>query len=169
MGSACWITQMRITRPLRGLGKAIQGQVHQMSRLLDDLLDVARITQGKIDFRKQVLDLNDLIAEAVQVVQPAMEARRQRLSVIPALGPVMVEGDPTRLLQIVENLLTNASKYTPSEGAITLELKKRAMTACCACETTAGALIRICWTRSLTCFFSPTRRSIAAMGGWVSD
>ena len=104
--------------------QTIRRQVHHMSRLLDDLLDIARITQGKIDFRKKVLDLNDLIFEGVQAVQPAMEARRQRLSVIPALGPVMVEGDPTRLLQIVENLLTNASKYTPSEGAICLELKK---------------------------------------------
>ena len=104
--------------------RAIQGQAHQMSMLLDDLLDVARITQGKINFRKQVLDLNDLIREAVQATQPAMESRRQNLSVIPALGPVMVEGDPTRLLQIIENLLTNASKYTPAEGAITLELKK---------------------------------------------
>jgi two-component system CheB/CheR fusion protein len=104
--------------------QAIRRQVQHMSRLLDDLLDVARITQGKIDFRKEVLDLNDLISEAVQVVQPAMEARRQHLSVIPATGPVMVEGDPTRLLQIVENLLTNASKYTPSEGAVFLELKK---------------------------------------------
>ncbi len=102
----------------------IRRQVHHMSRLLDDLLDIARITQGKIDFRKKVLDLNELIFEGVQAMQPAMEARRQLLSVIPALGPVMVEGDPTRLLQIVENLLTNASKYTPSEGAICLELKK---------------------------------------------
>ncbi len=102
--------------------KAIQGQAHHMSRLLDDLLDVARITQGKIDFRMQVLDLNDLIREAVQAMQPAIDARRQRLSVIPASGPVMVEGDPTRLLQIVDNLLTNASKYTPTEGQVTLEL-----------------------------------------------
>jgi two-component system CheB/CheR fusion protein len=95
-----------------------------MSRLLDDLLDVARITHGKIDFRKRVLDLNDLIQRAVQAVLPAMEARQQRLSVIPTDVPVMVEGDPTRLLQIVENLLTNASKYTPSEGAVILELKR---------------------------------------------
>jgi two-component system CheB/CheR fusion protein len=102
---------------------AIRGQAHHMSRLLDDLLDVARITQGKINFRKKVLDLNHLISEAAQAIQPAMETRRQRLSVIPAHGPIMVEGDPTRLLQIVENLLTNASKYTPSEGTVCLELK----------------------------------------------
>jgi PAS domain S-box-containing protein len=105
--------------------QAIRQQVQHMSRLLDDLLDVARITQGKIDFRKEVLDLNDLISEAVQVVQPAMEARRQFLSVIPASEPVMVEADPTRLLQIVENLLTNASKYTESEGSVFVELKKQ--------------------------------------------
>ncbi len=104
--------------------QAIQGQAHHMSMLLDDLLDVARITQGKIDFRKQVLDLNDLIGEAVQAMQSTMEARRQRLSLISAPGPVMVEGDPTRLLQIIENLLTNASKYTPTEGAISVELQK---------------------------------------------
>jgi PAS domain S-box-containing protein len=104
--------------------QAIPRQIHHMSRLLDDLLDVARITQGKIDFRKEVLDLNDLISEAVQVVQPAMEARRQFLSVIPAGEPVMVEGDPTRLLQIVENLLTIASNYTESVGSVFVELKK---------------------------------------------
>ncbi len=95
-----------------------------MSMLLDDLLDVARITQGKIDFRIEVLDLNDLVYEATQAMQPAIQTRRQHLSVIPADAPVMVEGDPTRLLQIVENLLTNASKYTPAEGAVSLELRK---------------------------------------------
>jgi two-component system CheB/CheR fusion protein len=60
----------------------------------------------------------------VQDVLPAIESRTQHLTVIPATGPVLVEGDPTRLLQIVENLLTNASKYTPPAGAVFLELKK---------------------------------------------
>ncbi len=103
--------------------QAIRGQAHHMSRLLDDLLDVARITQGKIEFRKQVLDLNELIREAVGALQPKIDLRRQHLSVNLPQRPVMVDGDPTRLLQIIENLLTNASKYTPPEGAITLELK----------------------------------------------
>ncbi len=106
--------------------RAIRRQVEHVSRLLDDLLDVARITQGKIKFRRKLLNLNDLIYEAAQTMQPAMDARRQHLSVIPAAEPVMVEGDPTRLLQIVENLLTNASKYTPSEGAVVLQLNKGA-------------------------------------------
>ena len=64
--------------------QTIRRQVHHMSRLLDDLLDLARITQGKIGFRKQVLDLNDLLREGAQAMQPAMEARRQRFHVIPA-------------------------------------------------------------------------------------
>ncbi len=104
----------------------LRRQVHQMARLLDDLLDVARITQGKIDFRKQVLDLNLLICEAAQVIQPAIDVRRQHFSVVTASEPVLVEGDPTRLLQVVENLLTNASKYTPSGGTIFLELRRDA-------------------------------------------
>ncbi len=100
----------------------IRRQVEHMSRLLDDLLDVVRITQNKIEFRQQVLDLNDLITEAAEVVRPAMDARSQEFSVIPASAPVLVDGDPTRLLQIVENLLTNASKYTPVHGSIAMEL-----------------------------------------------
>lgn len=104
--------------------QAIRRQAQHMARLLDDLLDVARITQGKINFRKKVLDLNVLMAEAAQVVQPAVDSRRQRLSVSPASESVLVEGDPTRLLQVIENLLTNASKYTPPNGWIKLRLRK---------------------------------------------
>ncbi len=102
----------------------LRRQVQHMSRLLEDLLDVARLTQGKIDFRKEVLDLNTLIAEAAQVIQPAVNMRQQHLIVLPAPQPVLVEGDGVRLLQIAENLLTNASKYTPSQGTIYLELTR---------------------------------------------
>ncbi|MEM9657241.1 MAG: PAS domain S-box protein, partial [Planctomycetota bacterium] len=105
-----------------GAHQAMRRQVQHMSRLLEDLLDLARITHGKIEFRKQTLDLNDLLAEAETAIRPAIEVRRQRLDVVPASQPVVVEGDPARLLQIVDNLLTNASKYTPTGGAVRLEL-----------------------------------------------
>ncbi len=106
--------------------QAIRRQAYHMSRLLDDLLDVARITHGKINFHKKVLDLNDLICDAAQAMQPVMHARQQQLSIVPSPEPVLVEGDPTRLLQVVENLLTNASKYTHCGGVIILGLKKQA-------------------------------------------
>jgi len=104
--------------------QAIWRQAHHMSRLLDDLLDVARITQGKIRFHKQTLNLNELLREAGKSVQPAIETRRQHFTIIQAREPVLIYGDSTRLLQVVENLLTNASKYTPPNGSIVMELKK---------------------------------------------
>ncbi len=105
--------------------QTIRRQVHHMSRLLDDLLDVARITQGKIRFRKRLLNLNDLLGEAVEAVQSAVASRGQQISIIRAPEPVIVEVDPTRFLQIIDNLLTNASKYTPPGGSIDLQLKKQ--------------------------------------------
>ncbi len=105
--------------------RVIHRQVQHMSSLLDDLLDVARITQGKIEFRSQVLDFNDLVREATQAIQHSMQSRQQQLTVVLAESPVMVEGDPTRLLQVIENLLTNACKYTPAGGAVFVELQAR--------------------------------------------
>ena len=105
--------------------EAIQRQVHHMSRLLDDLLDVARVTQGKIGFRPRPLDLNELVLESTEAIQPIMDAHAHEFSFVQAPQSVIVEGDPTRLLQIVENLLTNAAKYTPRGGKIAVELRKK--------------------------------------------
>ena len=104
---------------------AIERQVDHMSRLLDDLLDVARITQGKIGFRKEILDLNALLLRAGQAMQTLMETRGHTFSTVTSDSPVMVEGDPTRLFQVVENLLTNAAKYTPAGGRIILQLQSQ--------------------------------------------
>ena len=149
--------------------QAIRRQVHHMSRLLDDLLDLARITQGKIGFRKQMLNLNDLLREAARAVQPAIETRRQSFTVIPANEPVIVEGDPTRLLQVVDNLLTNASKYTPPNGSIVMELKKEEDHCELSVQDSGAASPQICSTRSSACLFSPTTRSIAVMEEWALD
>jgi len=100
--------------------ETMERQITHISRLIDDLLDVSRITQGKIQLRKQTVDLASVLAGAVEQVEPMISARRQQFSLgAPAL-PVYLEGDPVRLEQIVSNLLTNASKFTPSGGKIEL-------------------------------------------------
>ena len=99
-----------------------QGQ--QMARLLDDLLDVSRVTQGKIDIRKQAVDLNELVRNAVEAVRPEFTRRRHKLDVRVADEPLYVEGDSARLLQIQENLLVNAAKYTPAEGQVAISLTR---------------------------------------------
>jgi len=102
----------------------IQRQTLQMSRLLDDMRDVSRVTQGKIEMRREVVDLTPFVEDAAQALRPQLEARGQTLELENSHTPVPVEGDPARLLQILENLLTNAIKYTPPGGRIRLGLAR---------------------------------------------
>jgi two-component system CheB/CheR fusion protein len=103
----------------------IDRQSKQMARLLDDLLDVSRVTQGKIRIAKQVVNLVTSAQEAVQVVQSLIDARGHTLELELPDHPMYVEGDPVRLLQVQENLLENAAKYTPRGGAIRLSIQER--------------------------------------------
>jgi two-component system CheB/CheR fusion protein len=98
----------------------IERQCGQISRLLEDLLDVSRVTRRKIELRKECLDLRSVIADAVDVVRPQIDAARQSLVVKVAASPIAVDGDPVRLQQIVVNLLSNASKYSQAEDSIEL-------------------------------------------------
>ena len=93
-------------------------QIHNMARLIDDLLDVSRITQGKIRLRKQPVDLATLLTRAVELTRQQVEARGQELSLSPPSELVEIEADPTRLEQIFGNLLSNASKFTSKGGHI---------------------------------------------------
>lgn len=102
----------------------IMRQAGQMARLLDDLLDVSRFTRGRIEIRKEIVDLTSLVKDAVEVVRPELERRSHTLEVRVPPEPLYVEGDPGRLLQIQENLLVNAAKYTPSKGRISLLLRR---------------------------------------------
>jgi PAS domain S-box-containing protein len=99
-------------------------QVQQMTRLVDDLLDVSRITRGKFALRKERLDLADVIMSALETSRPLIEAAMHQLTVTPPRGPLFVEGDKTRLAQVLANLLTNAAKYTPEGGHIRLIVEK---------------------------------------------
>jgi len=101
-------------------------QVHQMVRLIDDLLDVSRITTGKVLLDRVRVDLQGVLASAVEIAAPGIESRRHRLSVDLPEGPVFVQGDATRLAQVFANLLNNASKYTEDGGEIMVKLEQDA-------------------------------------------
>jgi signal transduction histidine kinase len=100
--------------------EVITRQVQHMSLLLDDLLDISRITRGTLELRKQRTDLAGVIASAVETARPALDAKRHRLKVELPRIPVYLEADPLRLSQVLSNLLTNAAKYTDPEGEIRL-------------------------------------------------
>ncbi len=98
----------------------IDRQVRHLIRLVDDLLDVSRIACGKIELRRQLVDLADVVANAIEATGPLLEQRRHQLTVdVPRA--LWVYGDATRLTQIVGNVLTNAAKYTEPSGNIRIE------------------------------------------------
>jgi PAS domain S-box-containing protein len=99
-------------------------QVAYMTRLVDDLLDLSRISRGLLRLSKETLDVAQPVQQAVEGAQPLVRERRLTLSVSLPARPVFVEADPTRLQQVVGNLLTNAAKYTEPGGAILLAARK---------------------------------------------
>lgn len=98
----------------------IERQVEHLSRLVDDLLDVSRISRGKIELKKEPLALADIVQRAVETSRPLIDARRHRFTIHLPPEPVRVEGDLVRLAQAVSNLLNNAAKYTDEGGQIAL-------------------------------------------------
>lgn len=105
-------------------GLVVERQARHMARLLDDLLDVARITRGRIVLRNERLDLRDTTRSAVEALQPFLAENHSQLEVTIDPEPIPVVGDPARLQQIQANLLSNASKYSPPGSLITLEVTR---------------------------------------------
>ena len=95
-------------------------QVRHMASLLDDLLDVSRITRGVFTLKKKFVQLQSLLMEAAQTVRPLADAKRHTINTHWPEEPIFINADPVRIVQIVTNLLTNAAKYTDPEGQITL-------------------------------------------------
>ncbi|HEY1231094.1 MAG TPA: PAS domain S-box protein, partial [Ramlibacter sp.] len=103
----------------------IDRQVMQLTRLVDDLLDVSRLTTGKILLRPERVSIGDIVRRSVETVRPLVDARRHTLAVdVPADAELQVEADPTRLAQVLQNLLVNAAKYTPEGGRIQLSARR---------------------------------------------
>jgi signal transduction histidine kinase/DNA-binding response OmpR family regulator len=94
----------------------IERQVDHLTRLVDDLLDVSRITRGKVELQMEPIEVAEVVARAIEIASPLVEQRRHHLALeVPTRG-LVVRGDPVRLTQIVANLLTNAAKYTEGRG-----------------------------------------------------
>ncbi len=100
-------------------------QVGQLSRLVDDLLDVSRITQGRIELQVEVLDLASIVTQALESVEPLMTRKELVLLRQARLPALHVHGDKARLVQCVSNILTNAAKYTDARGKIEIALKQQ--------------------------------------------
>lgn len=99
-------------------------QVDHLVRLVDDLLDMSRINQGKIELRRERLELGELIAHTIKAIRPLYEASDRQLLVSPLAAPVYLQGDSTRLTQVLTNLLTNAAKYTHKGGHVWLSVER---------------------------------------------
>ena len=108
----------------------IERQVNHLTRLVDDLLDVSRATMGKIDLRREPLEVSAAVARAVEVAAPLLQSKSHHLSVkVPGAG-LLVAGDPVRLSQVIANLLHNAAKYTDDGGQIEVEAHHEGASVC---------------------------------------
>jgi signal transduction histidine kinase len=140
--------------------KLIEGQVQHMSRLVEDLLDVARASTGKFHLDCSLVDMMQIIHESIDICTPVMIAHQLNFSAELPECVLMVNGDPVRLTQILGNLLGNAAKYTPAGGTVSLSV-------------TAGnglMTIRICDTgigitaKALPFIFEPFVQDVHAVG-----
>jgi signal transduction histidine kinase len=102
----------------------MEEQTHSLVRLVDDLLDVSRVTRGKMELRRQRAALATVIANAIRTAEPLIQAKGHELTVRQATERLYVHGDPTRLTQVVANLLNNAAKYTPQDGKVSLSTER---------------------------------------------
>jgi signal transduction histidine kinase/ActR/RegA family two-component response regulator len=115
---------------LRGDGQisreqeVIDRQTRHLIRLVDDLLDVSRITRGKVELRKQPVEVRDILAKATEIASPLLEQRRHHFDVHAPPRGVRLEADEARVAQVVANLLTNAAKYTEQGGHISLSARR---------------------------------------------
>ncbi|HLJ91893.1 MAG TPA: ATP-binding protein [Gemmataceae bacterium] len=111
---------------LQWAGEVIDRQVQHMSRMVDDLLDISRIAQGKIKLEKVPVELATVVARAMEMVRPLVDARKHQATIAIPPEPVWLEADPPRVVQVLANLLTNAAKYTDEGGQIWLTMERQA-------------------------------------------
>ncbi len=117
----------------------IARQLEHLVRLVDDLLDISRISGGKIQVRKELIDAATAVARAAETSRPLIDARHHAFQLTLPAEPVWVNADPVRLAQVLANLLNNAAKYTEEGGKISVELAASTTRPSFGCATTASA------------------------------
>jgi signal transduction histidine kinase len=127
IGAAAHLLQMgnQDVERVRSTSQIIARQVAHMTHLIDDLLDVSRVTRGLVELEREPLDVRRVVAEAVEQVGPLIEARRHQLALHMPTEAITVPGDRKRLVQVLANILNNAAKYTGEGGAIDLHVSPR--------------------------------------------
>jgi PAS domain S-box-containing protein len=139
-------------------------QVKHLARLIDDLLDVSRITRGKIGLKKEAINLSPVVHSAVEAAQPLIDERKHELSVS-LIGTLRLEADPVRLEQILVNLLTNAAKYTDAGGRIGLTARHEGTDIVISVRDTGIGISRSLLPRVFDLFIQGDRTMARSEGG----
>ena len=120
------ILKERIPQHLSDIPAMMDRQMHIATRLIDDLLDASRIDRGKLELRRENVALESVVEAAVETARPSIESKSHELLVHHAPASARVHADPTRLAQVIANLLNNAAKFTPANGRIELSVRAKA-------------------------------------------
>ena len=143
----------------------IDRQSAQLVRIVDDLLDIARITKGSLSIEHRVLDLAEVVRRAVETAAPGIEAARHTLDVDLAAEPLFVEGDLHRLAQLLANLLNNAARYTPPGGRISVRARREDDEAVIRVRDTGRGIEREMLERIFDMFVQEGRSPLERVGG----
>ena len=144
---------------------AVQRQVGHMARLLDDLLDVSRISHGRMRLQMERVDVGDIVRSAVDMVRPQMEAKQQTVEVEIADAPAPVKADTVRLTQVVANLLNNSAKYTQAGGRIEVRMRSDGTTISVAVRDNGMGISPSMLDQVFDMFSQAGRSSSEAQGG----
>jgi PAS domain S-box-containing protein len=147
------------------LRAVIARQMKQLVRLVDDLLDVARISQGKITLRPRVVDMLGLVRESIDAVQPQIAAAGHQLTVSLPAEPIYVNGDSARITQVFSNILNNAMKYTVRKGIIDVTLSRQDGQVVVSIRDNGPGIPRPMLTRIFEAFYQVDRTIDSAQGG----
>ena len=157
-------TQLDAER-LRRTSQIVSRQVGHMTGLVDDLLDVSRVTRGLIELERHNLDMKQVIADAIEQSRPLMEAKSHRLTLELPAEPAHVLGDQKRLVQIVSNLLNNAAKYTPAAGSVRVTMQTGGMQVTLAVQDNGIGIAPELQPRVFDLFTQADRSADRAQGG----